>query len=274
MARFKVAPREDRSSKKFEWKPTERGRCKITSHPRRSLAALGIVAGAKLLGLPQPLNPMQVLWINIIMDGPPAQSLGVEPCDENVRRQPPRKRDEPTITDRMIVRVLSSAVLVAAGTLAVFVNELAKDSPTHSSSTKHDTTMTFTVFVFFDMVNALTCRSDANLVGSSKLPLLANTAFLVATSACVLGQLLVIYAPPLQRVFGTEALSLRDVATCVAVATSALVLDVLRKLYVLLGCTFLSKLAANLKPRLLDSGNSKKDDFEIAPPAKEGAHVV
>ena len=115
----------------------------LTFQLSTSLAALGIVAGAKLLGLPQPLNPMQVLWINIIMDGPPAQSLGVEPCDEAVRRQPPRKRDEPTITDAMVFRVLSSAALVAAGTLAVFSAELAKDG-TGEGSTKHDTTMTFT----------------------------------------------------------------------------------------------------------------------------------
>ena len=153
--------------------------------------ALGIVAGAKLLGMPQPLNPMQVLWINIIMDGPPAQSLGVEPCDESVKRQPPRKRSEPTITDRMTYRVLSSALLVCGGTLAVFGRELGVDSD-GETSTKHDTTMTFTTFVFFDMCNALTCRSDVAFVGTRRVPLLANRAFVVAIGACVLGQVLVI----------------------------------------------------------------------------------
>jgi magnesium-transporting ATPase (P-type) len=44
-----------------------------------SVAALGLVAFATFFGMPSPLNPMQILWINIIMDGPPAQSLGVEP---------------------------------------------------------------------------------------------------------------------------------------------------------------------------------------------------
>ncbi|KAH8082942.1 calcium-transporting ATPase [Aureococcus anophagefferens] len=217
----------------------------LTFQLSTSLAALGIVAGAKLLGLPQPLNPMQVLWINIIMDGPPAQSLGVEPCDEAVRRQPPRKRDEPTITDAMVFRVLSSAALVAAGTLAVFSAELAKDG-TGEGSTKHDTTMTFTVFVLFDMVNALTCRSQTNLVGSAKLPVCANAAFGVAISACVLGQLLVVYCPPLQRVFGTEALSGRDVLVCAAVASSVLALDVARKLYVILGCAVGARLGGRI----------------------------
>ena len=240
----------------------------LTFQLSTSLAALGIVAGAKLLGLPQPLNPMQVLWINIIMDGPPAQSLGVEPCDEAVRRQPPRKRDEPTITDAMVFRVLSSAALVAAGTLAVFSAELAKDG-TGEGSTKHDTTMTFTVFVLFDMVNALTCRSQTNLVGSAKLPVCANAAFGVAISACVLGQLLVVYCPPLQRVFGTEALSGRDVLVCAAVASSVLALDVARKLYVILGCALGARLGGRI-PRFFASAPSKKDD----PDGGQAAHVV
>ena len=240
----------------------------LTFQLSTSLAALGIVAGAKLLGLPQPLNPMQVLWINIIMDGPPAQSLGVEPCDEAVRRQPPRKRDEPTITDAMVFRVLSSAALVAAGTLAVFSAELAKDG-TGEGSTKHDTTMTFTVFVLFDMVNALTCRSQTNLVGSAKLPVCANAAFGVAISACVLGQLLVVYCPPLQRVFGTEALSGRDVLVCAAVASSVLALDVARKLYVILGCALGARLGGRI-PRFFASAPSKKDDPDGGP----AAHVV
>ena len=240
----------------------------LTFQLSTSLAALGIVAGAKLLGLPQPLNPMQVLWINIIMDGPPAQSLGVEPCDEAVRRQPPRKRDEPTITDAMVFRVLSSAALVAAGTLAVFSAELAKDG-TGEGSTKHDTTMTFTVFVLFDMANALTCRSQTNLVGSAKLPVCANAAFGVAISACVLGQLLVVYCPPLQRVFGTEALSGRDVLVCAAVASSVLALDVARKLYVILGCAVGARLGGRI-PRFFASAPSKKDD----PDGGQAAHVV
>ena len=240
----------------------------LTFQLSTSLAALGIVAGAKLLGLPQPLNPMQVLWINIIMDGPPAQSLGVEPCDEAVRRQPPRKRDEPTITDAMVFRVLSSAALVAAGTLAVFSAELAKDG-TGEGSTKHDTTMTFTVFVLFDMANALTCRSQTNLVGSAKLPVCANAAFGVAISACVLGQLLVVYCPPLQRVFGTEALSGRDVLVCAAVASSVLALDVARKLYVILGCALGARLGGRI-PRFFASAPSKKDD----PDGGQAAHVV
>lgn len=55
-----------------------------------SVAALTLVASSTVFHLPTPLNAMQILWINIIMDGPPAQSLGVEPVDKDVMAQPPR----------------------------------------------------------------------------------------------------------------------------------------------------------------------------------------
>lgn len=51
---------------------------------------LSSIALSTISGLPNPLNPMQILWINIIMDGPPAQSLGVEPVDPDVMKKPPR----------------------------------------------------------------------------------------------------------------------------------------------------------------------------------------
>ncbi len=53
----------------------------LTFQLSTSFAALGLVAVNNCIGFPNPLNPMQILWINIIMDGPPAQSLGVEPVD-------------------------------------------------------------------------------------------------------------------------------------------------------------------------------------------------
>jgi Ca2+-transporting ATPase len=59
-----------------------------------SIAALMLISFATLCDIPNPLNAMQILWINIIMDGPPAQSLGLEPVDDEVVKRPPRGRDE------------------------------------------------------------------------------------------------------------------------------------------------------------------------------------
>uniref|UniRef100_A0A8B9TFJ4 Calcium-transporting ATPase n=1 Tax=Anas platyrhynchos TaxID=8839 RepID=A0A8B9TFJ4_ANAPL len=135
-----------------------------------SIAALTLISLATLMNFPNPLNAMQILWINIIMDGPPAQSLGVEPVDKDVIQKPPRNlKDNNVITPR-------------------------------------DTTMTFTCFVFFDMFNALSSRSQTKSV--FEIGLCSNKMFCYAVLGSIMGQLLVIYFPPLQKVFQTESLSI------------------------------------------------------------------
>lgn len=59
-----------------------------------SIAALMLISLSTLLDIPNPLNAMQILWINVIMDGPPAQSLGLEPVDHEVLKRPPRTRKQ------------------------------------------------------------------------------------------------------------------------------------------------------------------------------------
>lgn len=71
--------------------------------------------------------------------------------------------------------------------------------------TARDTTMTFTCFVFFDMWNALSCRSQTKSV--FQIGLFSNKMFLVAVTLSVIGQLLVVFFPPLQSIFQTEALT-------------------------------------------------------------------
>jgi len=86
-----------------------------------SVAALGLISLSTLLGLPNPLNPMQILWVNIIMDGPPAQSLGVEPVDPDVMLRPPRDQRKPLIDAQVILEVASSALSILAVTFGVFL---------------------------------------------------------------------------------------------------------------------------------------------------------
>ena len=95
------------------------------------------------------------------MDGPPAQSLGVEPVDQDVLKQKPRNVKEPMISKSLIINVLLSAGIIILGTLWVFQREMLDGS---GGKTKRDTTMTFTCFVLFDMFNALSCRSQTKSV--------------------------------------------------------------------------------------------------------------
>ena len=90
-----------------------------------SIAALSLISLSTLFDLPNPLNAMQILWINIIMDGPPAQSLGVEPVDHDVLKQPPRNVRQPMITRRLVANILLSAAIIIAGTIWVFHREMS-----------------------------------------------------------------------------------------------------------------------------------------------------
>ncbi|XP_015110442.1 calcium-transporting ATPase type 2C member 1 isoform X2 [Diachasma alloeum] len=187
-----------------------------------SIAALALIALATLMSIPNPLNAMQILWINIIMDGPPAQSLGVEPVDKDVLKQKPRDTKEPMITRSLIVNVLLSAAIIILGTLWVFNREMSS-----MGITARDTTMTFTCFVFFDMFNALSCRSQTKSIFT--IGFLSNKMFLVAVTLSVIGQMLVIYFPPLQSVFQTEALTAKDIIFLVGLTSSVFIISEIKK---------------------------------------------
>lgn len=100
------------------------------------------------------------------MDGPPAQSLGVEPVDQDVLKQKPRNVKKAMISKSLIINVLLSAGLIILGTLWVFQREMADGS---EGRTARDTTMTFTCFVLFDMWNALSCRSQTKSIFQVRL---------------------------------------------------------------------------------------------------------
>lgn len=194
----------------------------LTFQLSTSIAALSLVAVATIVGLPNPLNAMQILWINILMDGPPAQSLGVEPVDPEIMSRPPRQRDDKILTAKLFRRTLMSATIIFIGTMLIYVLQM-----TDGVVTKRDTTMTFTCFVLFDMFNALGCRSEGKSI--FEIGVGSNRIFNVAVGGSLLGQLAVIYVPFLQRVFQTEALGFRDLVMLTSIASSVLIVDELRK---------------------------------------------
>lgn len=196
----------------------------ITFQLSTSVAALSLVLLSTLFNLPTPLNAMQILWINILMDGPPAQSLGVEPVGHEVMKRPPRKRDEKILTYKLFKRVLQSAVCILIGTLFIFVKEMVD-----GEITKRDTTMTFTCFVFFDMFNAVACRHTTKSIFD--VGFFNNKMFNYAVGLSLLGQMCAIYLPFAQSIFSTEALSLYDLLFLLMISSSVFIADEVRKYY-------------------------------------------
>lgn len=195
----------------------------LTFQLSTSVAALSLVALSTIFNLPNPLNAMQILWINILMDGPPAQSLGVEPVDHEVMKKPPRRRDDKILTSAVFKRLLLSAFWIIIGTIYVFVKEMAQDGVV----TKRDTTMTFTCFVFFDMFNAIACRHTTKSI--FEIGLFNNKMFNYAVGLSLLGQMCAIYLPFVQSIFDTEALSLGDLAFLLCLSSTVLISDEIRK---------------------------------------------
>jgi Ca2+-transporting ATPase len=113
------------------------------------------------------------------------------------------------------------------GTLTTYYREMTTDG----EITARDTTMTFTCFVLFDMFNALTCRSESKSVLAGEIGLFSNKMFNYAVAGSLIGQLLVIYFPPLQHIFQTEALGFLDLVHLLAVASCVFWADEARKFF-------------------------------------------
>jgi len=129
---------------------------------------------------------------------------------------------EPMITRSVIANIVFSALIIISGTMFVFLHEMSDNLVT-----PRDTTMTFTCFVFFDMWNALSCRSARKSI--FELGLFRNKMFVLAVTGSIIGQLMVIYFPPLQSVFQTEALHLKDFVFLTLLTSSVFVVSEIRK---------------------------------------------
>ena len=110
-------------------------------------------------------------------------------------------------------------------TLLTYVHEMGDDG----QITARDTTMTFTCFVLFDMFNALTCRSEGKSVLRREIGLFSNKMFNYAVAGSLIGQAMVIYFPPLQSVFQTEALGFFDLFRLMSIASMVFWADEGRK---------------------------------------------
>lgn len=188
-----------------------------------NVGALLAVFAAPLLGLPIPFHPIQILWVNIIMDGPPALALAFDPPRAGLMREHPRDRDEAILSRRRLLRLLGYGVTMAAGTLGVLWWALAQGAdPTHARS------LAFTTFVLFQVFNVFNARVAAESALSRRM--FRNGKLWLALAAVLVLQAVAIHWGPAQALFHTSALSAREWLLATAIASSVLVLDEARKL--------------------------------------------
>ncbi|HEU5084076.1 MAG TPA: HAD-IC family P-type ATPase [Acidimicrobiales bacterium] len=193
-----------------------------------TLGFAAVFLAAAVLGLAsgKPFTAIAILWVNIIMDGPPAMALGLDPVDETVMSRRPRPRDERILTRPRWVAIGTAAVVMAIGTLAVLAWAPGEAPAAGTASVAG--TMAFNTFVLFQFFNILNVRSDHLTV--FRRATLRNGRLWLALAAVLALQVAVTHVGPMQRLFDTTSISGVQWLVSVAVASSVLWVEELRKL--------------------------------------------
>ncbi|MGW3096646.1 cation-translocating P-type ATPase [Streptomyces sp. NPDC001102] len=170
-----------------------------------------------LAGLPAPMSAIQLLWINIIMDGPPAMALGVDPPRADVMDRPPRAPDERMLNARRLIAITRSGAVMALGTVAVFAAARQVTDETTAA------TMAFTTFVLYQLCNALTARSeDGPVLGRHQLH---NPVLWSCLAAVLVLQFIAVQVPFAHGVFDTVSLDAAQWAICLATASTVILTE-------------------------------------------------
>jgi Ca2+-transporting ATPase len=175
------------------------------------------------LGMPLPLLPLQILWMNLVTDGLPALALGVEQAEADVMERPPNPGSQ-NIFDRPLVRgILTYGVIMTIVSLVVGYAYWRQGLPQWQ-------TMIFTTLVLSQTAMALTSRGER--VPLHRMGLFTNRSMLGAVALTFLLQLAVIYVPFMQGIFATMALSIQDMLLALALSLVALVVAEVYKIII------------------------------------------
>ncbi|MDO8890939.1 MAG: cation-translocating P-type ATPase [Sulfurimicrobium sp.] len=187
-----------------------------------NIGAILPVLGAQLLGLSTPFTAIQILWINIIMDGPPAMALGLEPARPGIMDEAPRSPKARILTLPRFWRLLAYGAIMALGTISVFFHGLQTGEKTYAL------TLAFTTFVLFQFFNVFNARAEHGSVFNRQF--FANGKLWSALIGVVGLQVVVVHWGPAQEIFRTVDLSLQDWGLAGLTAASVLLLEEARKL--------------------------------------------
>jgi len=183
-------------------------------------AELWVMLCSPLLGMPLPLIPIQILWMNLVTDGLPALALGVEPPERDVMRRPPRRLTDNIFGDGMAFNIIWVGVVMAIFCIGLGWWILHYESAGLDDITRetHYRTMVFTVLTLSQLANVLAIRS--NRTSLFTMGLMSNKYLVGAIGLTVVLQLALLYVPWLNDVFGTMPLSALDLTICLALSTA------------------------------------------------------
>ncbi|HEX9768048.1 MAG TPA: cation-translocating P-type ATPase [Kiloniellales bacterium] len=176
--------------------------CKFIKYTMTSNSGeIWVILLAPFLGLPLPLLPIHILWINLVTDGLPGLALGVEPEERDIMKRPPRPPHESVFAHGMWQHIIWVGLLIAGLSLG------AQAWAYHSGSENWQSVV-FTVLTFSQLVHAMAIRSEQDSLFS--IGWLSNPPLFAAVGLTFALQLAVVYLDPLQVIFKTGDLTFEE----------------------------------------------------------------
>ncbi len=169
---------------------------------------------APFLGLPVPLLPIHILWINLVTDGLPGLAFSAEPAEPGIMRRPPRPPDESIFAHGMWQHILWVGLFV--GGLSI-----ASQAWAYTRGAAYWQTVVFTVLTVSQLFHSMAVRSER--ISLLRIGIATNLPMLGAVLLALALQLAVIYVPALNPIFKTQPLPAFDLAVCLAVSSLVLV---------------------------------------------------
>ena len=177
---------------------------------------------APLAGLPEPFTALQILWVAIIMDGPPAVSLAMDAARPGIMDEPPRHRDEPVLPLSRVLRVAAYGITMMVGTLAVLYYGMRTGSEARAL------TMAFTTFVLFQFFNVFNARSEIGSAFNARF--FDNRMLWMSLIGTLALQAIAVHWAPASQLFGTTGMAWADWGVAIGIASTVLLLEESRKL--------------------------------------------
>lgn len=178
---------------------------------------------APFLGLPIPLLPIHILWINLVTDGLPGLALAVEPAERRIMQRPPRHPQESIFAHGMWQHIVWVGLLM--GGVSIFTQAWA-----WSSGSTNWQSMVFTVLTLSQMGHALAVRSERQSL--YRQGLMSNPSLAAAVLLTFALQMAVLYVPVCNEIFKTQPLSFGELLFCLAMSSVVFIAVELEKLLI------------------------------------------
>ncbi|WP_028588924.1 calcium-translocating P-type ATPase, SERCA-type [Paenibacillus massiliensis] len=169
---------------------------------------------AVMAGLPLPLLPIQILWVNLVTDGLPAMALGVDQPEKDLMEHKPRGAKENIFARRLGWKIISRGLLIGLCTLGAFwvTLRIAPENPAQLALAQ---SVAFATLVLAQLIHVFDCRSSRSIFHRNPFQ---NKYLVLAVLSSIVLMLIVMYTESLQPIFKTVPLGLREWALCIVAA--------------------------------------------------------